>query len=532
MLTGLGAVFVEVGFAQGLQALLIALGVGSQSVLYVPKWLDSQNLYPVAGILFFIGIARGLIQWASASLQYAAKDEFSTLQRSRITQFAFHSESVSTAKISDLFGEACASSGFILMSIQAIMIQLTTAGFLYVSLCVIAFKITFFVTLILASLYLPLRLMDKNVQKSSRQISAEWVRLNDQLFSSIKNLLLMQIYGTQSLEEQKVQRGLQEFHRHSIYTGKITGFKFALPQTLGVTLICCLAISTRHSMGLSTSVVLSYLYIFARFIQNFSDVIRNLSTVAVYGPALTRLYHWWRDEYKFDSSLSSDLKSPLIELAEPTGWLLQNVGFRYVSSGKPVFENLNLEIRPGTNTIITGASGRGKSTLLQLLLGLLEPQEGEVRLIHSGDEGELISHSRARLLASIGYVGPESFLLEGTVRSNLTYGLKTVPSDGEIWEALKKADSQFLADMPDQLDHKLTEQGHGLSAGQKQRIALGRALLRNPKILILDEATSNLDTATESRLVETFAQLKGTMTLVAVTHRESLASIADQVVRL
>ncbi len=131
----------------------------------------------------------------------------------------------------------------------------------------------------------------------------------------------------------------------------------------------------------------------------------------------------------------------------------------------------------------------------------------------------------------IGYVGPESFLIAGTIRENLLYGIGN-HSDEELIAALKLAECEFVFTFNDQLDHVITEQGEGISAGQKQRLALARALVRQPKLLILDEATANLDEVTEARLKDTLATMKGAMTICLVTHRKTLLEIADEIVYL
>jgi len=136
--------------------------------------------------------------------------------------------------------------------------------------------------------------------------------------------------------------------------------------------------------------------------------------------------------------------------------------------------------------------------------------------------------SRAKLLQTVGYVGPEPFLFDGTIRENLLYALSgRLPDDAQIFAAMDKAECGFVRELSLGLDHPLTEQGLGLSAGQKQRLGLARALLRDPKVLVLDEATANLDFETERRLVETLGDLKGRMTLLIVTHRPALRAIGD-----
>jgi len=214
------------------------------------------------------------------------------------------------------------------------------------------------------------------------------------------------------------------------------------------------------------------------------------------------------------------------EAQAPIGWKLTAASFRYPSGDTAVIDGLDLTVRPGQTLAVIGPSGAGKSTLLALMLGLLKPTSGQVELVFGEDSATLESR-RAELLKGVGYVGPESFLLEGTLRDNLLYGLEGAASASQIDDALDKAECQFVKALPRGLDHILTEQGQGLSAGQKQRLALARALLRRPRVLILDEATANLDLDTESRLADTLSHLKGTMTMVIVTHRTTLLPLAD-----
>jgi ABC-type bacteriocin/lantibiotic exporter with double-glycine peptidase domain len=191
-----------------------------------------------------------------------------------------------------------------------------------------------------------------------------------------------------------------------------------------------------------------------------------------------------------------------------------------------------LEINPGSTLVIIGPSGAGKSTLLAILLGLETPNVGQVLAISSEGFPVPLADAREGLLNHVGYVGPDSFIIAGTIRDNLTYGTREKFEDAQIKAALVQADCQFVMDMPGGLNHALTEQGEGLSAGQKQRLSLARALLRQPKLLVLDEATANLDNATEQRLITTLKGLKGAMTIIAVTHREGLLEIADQIIQL
>ena len=211
----------------------------------------------------------------------------------------------------------------------------------------------------------------------------------------------------------------------------------------------------------------------------------------------------------------------------PVGWRLTGVGYRYPDGPSDLFSMLDLEVAPGQTLVVFGPSGVGKSTLLNLFLGGIQPTQGHIDLLLDNGVIKPLSSFRSRILASVGYVGTDSFIFEGTVFENLTYGLLMPPAQSEVSRALELAECGFVKSLDKGLDYKLTEQGQGLSAGQKQRLSLARALLRNPKILILDEATANLDADIEAKLLTTLLRLKGQMTILAVTHRPSVMMIAD-----
>jgi len=180
--------------------------------------------------------------------------------------------------------------------------------------------------------------------------------------------------------------------------------------------------------------------------------------------------------------------------------------------------------------VIKGASGSGKTSLLMNLIGVLKHTSGQI--YWGGTDLNCLDIAAFR--EKIGYMGPEPFIIAGTVKENLTYGLKEIPSsDDELWEACRIADAEdFLKKMEDGLSTKLSDLGEGLSMGQKQRLGLARALLRNPEILILDEVTANLDRKTEKAITRNIAKLKKGMTILVSTHSVAFDGIADQILEL
>ena len=219
----------------------------------------------------------------------------------------------------------------------------------------------------------------------------------------------------------------------------------------------------------------------------------------------------------------------LKEIGSPPVIELRNVTFSYNHDAGTVFENLNFKVEEGKQTGIIGRSGAGKTTVLGLILGLLEPQKGQV-LINNESSSSFFSKYKIR----VGYVGPEPFLIEGTLLDNLLYGcVYEKPSDEQINHALRMAQLyDFIQTIPGRLHYKVNENGDGLSAGQKQRLALARSLLLDPKLVILDEVSANLDKETELEITETLKDLRGQCTTIIVSHKPGILKYAANIINL
>lgn len=203
----------------------------------------------------------------------------------------------------------------------------------------------------------------------------------------------------------------------------------------------------------------------------------------------------------------------------------ENVSFSHEDT--PTVRNVSLEVPAGNITVLQGSSGAGKTTLVDMLLGLHEPAEGRIT-IDGKPLGEL---SLAAWRSMVGYVPQELSLLHASLRDNIALGAEL--SDEEIMQALDLAHArQFIDSLPQGLDSNAGEMGGRLSGGQRQRIALARALVGNPKLLILDEVTSALDPDTEASICRTAQELAGRYTIIAITHRPAWSKIADRLYRI
>lgn len=220
-----------------------------------------------------------------------------------------------------------------------------------------------------------------------------------------------------------------------------------------------------------------------------------------------------------------------MRFAETPDVEIDNITFRYVEGEAPVFSHFSCKFPAGSCTAVMGETGRGKTTLVRMLLALALPEEGSIVLrTHSQLQEEvcLVSPSTR---CNFTYVPQGNTLFSGTIRENLLMG-NPEATEEDMNHALRTAVADFVFSLPDGIDTLLTEQGGGLSEGQAQRIAIARALLRPGHILLLDEATSALDSETERLLLGNLRRDCGGKTFIFITHHPVVAEECDEVVRI
>jgi len=208
---------------------------------------------------------------------------------------------------------------------------------------------------------------------------------------------------------------------------------------------------------------------------------------------------------------------------------MQNVCFSYPGSDVPSISLANISIATGSIVAVVGPSGAGKTTLIDLILGVLEPDSGEVLI--SGLKATEVSR---RWPGALSYVPQDVMIANGTIRSNITLGFPDdAGSDQMIWDAISISQlNAYLEGLPEKENSKVGDRGAGMSGGQRQRLGIARALFTKPKLLVLDEATSALDGETEANVSSAIRSLKGDVTVILIAHRLSTVREADQVVYL
>ena len=372
-----------------------------------------------------------------------------------------------------------------------------------------------------AALFAPLLVLISLTRKYSAKLAGATENLTSHftdVFASIKTIKAMGREETvKPLFDYFVYR-LNKLRKRVLLT---TNGLTALQNTLAILLVfgaLYFAVSWLHVSVVEVGVIAGLML---SIVKTLSRAQRTMQMAAVYEP-----YLWRVDEMIASARAAREDDSGSLTPHLAHELRFEEVSFSY--PGKDVLKDVSFTIPAGRTTVFIGPSGAGKTTIIDLVTALYHPCAG--RILVDGTPLEKLNLHAWRSMT--GYVPQDLILLSGTVRDNITLGAKV--ADADVWRALKKAGAaEFVSELPNGLDTDLGERGLKLSGGQRQRLSLARALVREPKLLILDEVTSALDPETERRLVERIGGLSGgDITIIAITHTSAWLAAADKVLHL
>ena len=257
----------------------------------------------------------------------------------------------------------------------------------------------------------------------------------------------------------------------------------------------------------------------------------QINNISYFEPFLMGVTDNLKEETGDDVTDISDLKPVEEKLPVKDKVELEDISYHYPGSDKLIFDHASLTIPVGKSVGIVGSSGAGKSTVVDVLLGLLKMQEGSIK---ADGVSVMEKENYRRWLKNIGYIPQTIFMLDDTIRKNVAFGIaEDEISEERIWEVLKEAQlDEFVKSLPEGLDTGIGERGVRLSGGQRQRIGIARALYDDPEILILDEATSALDNDTEAAIMDSINRFMGRKTLLIIAHRLQTIEKCDMVYRV
>lgn len=264
-----------------------------------------------------------------------------------------------------------------------------------------------------------------------------------------------------------------------------------------------------------------------RILPSANRMSSSVNTIAFTEPVLDKTIENLDVLHKKDSVKDAKEAASHITFRDRCG--LSNITYGYPNADRTVLEHADLVIKKGESVGIIGASGAGKTTAVDLMLGLLSQQEGSVL-----SDGTDIECNYEEWLSLVSYIPQMIFMLDDTIRANVAFGFEEADiDDDKVWRALEEAQlKEFVEQLPDGLDTSIGERGIRVSGGQRQRIGIARALYTDPELLVFDEATSALDNETEAAIMEAIYSLHGKKTMIIIAHRLTTIEGCDVVYRV
>lgn len=267
-----------------------------------------------------------------------------------------------------------------------------------------------------------------------------------------------------------------------------------------------------------------------RVLPSVNRINTYITEIAYTQPSLDFVYENLQEGMKTDEMLAkrrAQSQSEKLKLEDKIE--LDHISFHYPDSDKAIFKDAHMIVPKGKSVGIIGASGAGKSTIVDVLLGLLHAQEGQITC-----DGVDIFKNYESWLAQVGYIPQSIYLIDESIRDNIAFGIDADKiDDTRIWEVLKEAQlKEFVEELPEGLDTTIGDRGVRLSGGQRQRIGIARALYNDPEILVFDEATSALDNDTESAVMEAVNSFHGRKTMIIIAHRLNTIEKCDIVYKV
>lgn len=362
----------------------------------------------------------------------------------------------------------------------------------------------------------------------SRRLGRELVDSNHGVLASVTDFLdglkLAKAHGLEACHLVIFDEAIHRSRRSQVDFARASALATAVQLIVTAVVLAVLVAVAVERLHLDLAALLVLAFIFSRLVPQVTTAQRNLQQAAQAAPAFEDLESViWHCEQAAEPAEPVGSR----RLAIGAGLSIVDVGFSYIH-GRPVLHRVSLDVAARQTTALVGPSGGGKTTLADIAVGLLAPTEGHVLV-----DGRPLGADDVRAWrAAVALVPQDPFLFHDSVRANLAWAAPEA-GDDELWDALATAAAaDFVAALPDGIDTVVGDRGVRLSGGERQRIALARALLRRPDLLILDEATSSLDTENERAIRGALGALHGQVAMLVIAHRLSTVSTADTVVVL
>jgi subfamily B ATP-binding cassette protein MsbA len=390
---------------------------------------------------------------------------------------------------------------------------------------ILNWKLTLIAISVVPAFAVGVNLFNKHIKDVSNKIQEERSRVFADIQESLSGIRLIKAFGLEKFRSTVVERSIDQNRNLNVKLGLLTTLSVAV-VLLCTTSAGILILWYGSYQVITGMLTLGQLMAFSAYTVNIFGPIRNLMGINV--NVQTSLAAAERVFELIDKGATAEkIPDESIDLRLHGNVEFHNVSFGY-NAGRQVLENIDFEVEAGSIIALVGESGAGKTTLLSLLARFYDSYDGKILI-----DGTDIRHlKKESLLSQFGIVLQDTFLFSTSIYENIRYGNLTA-TEAEIIEAAKGANAhQFIVDLACGYQTQVGERGTRLSGGEKQRIAIARAILRNPKILILDEATSSLDSKSENLVKEALTNLMRGRTTFIIAHRFSTVLSADKIIVL
>ncbi len=503
---------LELAFAFLLQRFVAGLGVMSSPAAGISPAGALRN---TTLLIASVGVARLVTVWSQARVDGRTIERFCHEFRVRFVARALSAPTVDSGPMLTFFHQRIMNASLALRSFhQAVAFGLISLG-LAAALFVMNPALTAALLCVAGAAYIPMRIMHLRLRATAVTQVNTFSKLMEKLSNALRNSTLIRVHNLQALERSRFEAYLRAYTNDIYKYLRVEGLAGAVGSLLVIAGIIGIAAAQGSAIALERALIVPYLYLFFRLSQQLGAAAASLSKLAYTSPDFLHVMEWSRQATDLPELNRDDRQA--VSLRSAIGWTLRDVTFGYENQA-PLFSNFDFTVAPGSLVHIAGPSGSGKTSLIALMTGEAVPARGQVAVRINGAESALGAVCDV-LRTNVGYAGAEPYLFAGTIYENITYGLPAPPDKALLASMSALAECGFIDDLPSGLHHAIDELGHGLSTGQRQRVSLLRALLRRPRALILDEALSNVDRETESRILANLNAERPDCTIVWVSHR-------------
>lgn len=493
----------------------------------------------IIGLIFiFIFKDLFLILQYYAQTRFVCNNRFATQQRLLHAFFNRPYEyylNASTAEIMRVVQNDAATVYSLLAVLLFMLSEAIVSVALVATIFIIDWKMTTFVAAMMGITMLVISKIVKPIMKRAG--------IESQKSTATTNKWLLQgINGIKEIKVSKKERFFEENYKLSgqklIHSEKINTVVSNIPRLLIEMVSVCSMLSLiaiEIMMGREIETLVPTLGAFAmaavKLMPSANRIVGAISSVSYSMPAVDKLLEHLNalEEFEKNGITYDSVKKTDIDLIIDDKVELKKITYHYPNTKKNVLEGASMIIPVGKSVGIVGTSGAGKTTAVDILLGLLKPQAGNVLV----DDVDVMNDYQG-WLSHIGYIPQMIFMLDSSIRANVAFGVNPEDIDDEqVWHCLEEAQlADFVRGLPDGLDTTIGERGVRISGGQRQRVGIARALYENPDMLLFDEATSALDNETEAAIMESINSLHGKKTMVIIAHRLQTIEGCDIVYRV